>query len=740
MSLVINDANSVHIWFKKMEGVVNWFRKDREEVKEGKEIWDELKRQIWKNQHNGRRNDVGSFASIIAESLKAEALDDLKKFPSDRRLPICSLYHHLVNTAGVAACFAVDNGYDKEMRDKIRVAALLHDIGKLTELSNGGAHVEELLSRIDWLEDADKQSIKRFAERNGEDELISKADSVISASARRYEVEWAEGKVKSKDAIFPHILNFKTGEPVVLGRKEEKPVGEVEWWGEEMPFFDEIVKGGVRVESHPELKGKIGLLALDIRGIQGYIKEAEKLNALRGASAIVDEVLDVAKRVISEEVSPEAILFARGGNLVSFMPVNNEVQQRVKGRMEEEIEAVARGGLMVAIATQDYAVDDIAKSFDTVLKDIFKNVELKKSESEYGKVVEPERVCQYCFRRSASPAYKDKICDICAKKIEDGKETKWKRLYEDYTKEIADELKLVPPNELEHIGDTIAVLAIDGNMMGRMFVQTMTPAEYSFKSEIFDREFKQALKETIKNYSTEHRNLVVQKREISEFLGLDLLYAGGDDVLIIMNAKGALGFANELVKQASKRFRFNSNLFSTPTVTISVGIAIADRKFPIYFLIEKAEEALESAKMAFRMGVEPNECGLFERPEGAISFASVSGAMPSEENHTFVLDKEREAVDKIVDYVERVNQKDYPRSLISLLINCGDSEEERLNLIKHLYSRLSEKELFDKASKALNGKKTALELCEELCEIISKREVVREGLKAIIPMVWGGEL
>jgi hypothetical protein len=735
----------VHIAFKKMEGVVNWFRKDREKVKEGKEIWNELKRQIWKNQHKGRRNDVGSFASIIAESLKE--LDDLKNFPSDPRLPICSLYHHLVNTAGVAACFAIDNGYDRAMRDKIRVAALLHDIGKLTELGNGGAHVEELLSRIDWLEDADKQSIKKFAEMNEVAELISKADTVASASDKRYEVEWVDGGVKSKDAIFPHILKFKTGEPVVLGRKEEKPVGDVEWWGEEMPFHDEIVGGGVVVDGYPELESEIGLLALDIRGIQGYIKEAEKLNALRGGSAIVDETLKVAKEVISEEVAPEAILFARGGNLVSFLPVNKEVQQRVKERMQKEIDTVARGGLKVAIATQDYAVDDIAKCFNTVLKDIFQKVESKKSKPEYGKVVEPERsgeVCRYCFNRKA--ALKDKegtqICNVCAEKIKEGMEERWKSAYK-YTTVLAEKLtpRLAFSRQLADIGNTIAVLSIDGNMMGRMFVQTMTPAEYRFKSEIFDREFKQALKETINDYSMTHTNLVVHEKEVEslgkvQFLGLDVLYVGGDDVLIIMNAKGALGFANELVKQVADRFRFESNLFSTPTVTISVGIAIADSKFPIYFLIEKAEEALESAKMAFRMGVERNNRDFFERPDGAIAFASVSGAMPSEENHTFVLDKDREAVDKIVDYVERVNLKGYPRSLVSLLINCGESEEEKLNLIKHLYSRLSEKDLFDSASAALGEKNTALELCEELCEIISKRESVREGLKAIVPMVW----
>jgi hypothetical protein len=698
----------------------------------------------------------------------------LNAFPSDSRLPICSLYHHLVNTAGIAVCFAIDKRYDNSMRDKIRVSSLLHDIGKLKELGKGVEHVEEterkleeLLSRIDWLEDADKRYIKRLTVKHHsasyygrykadamDERLISKADSVSSASDRRYEVEWKDSEVESKDAIFPHILKFGDGEEVVLGRKKKEKVEDVEWYSKAMPFYDEIVEGGVIVGDYPVFEGRIGLLALDIRGIQGFIKEAVKLNALRGGSAIVEEALEAAKGVISGKISPETVLFARGGNLVSFLPLNKELQEGLKKEIEERIKGISKGGLKVAIAINDYDIDRVAKSFDEVLKDIFGRVGEEKSKPlllKTEEVIEPARsgeVCPYCFNRKNSPGYKDgenEICEVCYEKIGKGRNKKW--VYKEYTESVVRELKpqngeLKPPDELSQIGDNIAVILIDGNMLGQMFVQTMTPAEYSFKSEVFDSEFREVLKETIKNFSNKHRSLVVHevksqvKSQDQEFFGLDLLYAGGDDVLIIMNAKGALGFAKELAEQIANRFKFNSKLFSTSTVTISAGIAIADSKFPIYFLIEKAEEALEDAKKAFRREVKVDEFGFHERPEGAISFASVTGAMPSERNYTFVLGKESETVRRIVEYVERVNLKDYPRSLISLLMNCGEGKEERLNLIKHLYSRLGEKELFGKASKALNWEKTELDLCEELCSIIADGGEEWNALKAIIPMVW----
>lgn len=738
---------------------MNWFRKDRGEIKEGEEIWEDLKTGIWQKQHRGRNNDVSVLAKIISECFKGNR--DLKSFPSENRLPICSLYHHLVNTAGVAVCFAIDKGYDNSMRNKIRVAALLHDIGKLKELGRGVEHVKateekvkELLSRIDWLENADKQYIIRLAVRHHEahyygeykadameERMLSKADSVASASDRRYEVEWKDREMESKDAIFPHILRFKDGKEVVLGRGENRRVGDVEWCSKDMPFYDEIVEGGVIAGAYPEFEGKIGLLAVDIRGIQGFIKEAVKLNALRGGSAIVKDALDAAKRVISEEVAPEAILFVGGGNLVSFLPLNKEVQEKIKNRIKEKTNEISKGGLNVATAVDDYKVEEVARSFDKVLKDIFGKVEEKKSKpySYYREeVIEPERsnnICSYCFKRRASPKDEEgnNICKVCAGKIEEGRERRWKELDEKYTGEIAKELNLNPPTELEHIGYNIAVILIDGNMMGQMFVQTMTPAEYSFKSEVFDTEFKKVLKETIKDFSKKHENLVKHKGKI---LGLEVIYAGGDDVLLIMNAKGALGFAKELVDKVANRFRFKFKLFSSPIITISAGIAIADKKFPIYFLIDKVEEELNKAKEAFRKNVKVNKWRLYERPAGAISFASVTGAMPSEEDYAFVLDEERDKVKRIVEYVEHVNLKDYPRSLISLLINCDEGQKERLNLIMHLYSRLDEKELFEKASNALGGKKSALDLCEELCSIISEGGKIWEALKAIIPMVW----
>ena len=100
------------------EGVVNWFRKRREDTEDGKKIWETIKNNILGRQHEGRYHDLGSFAEILSEVL--EECDDLKRIPSDTRLPICSLYHHLKSTAGIAVCLGIDRGYDESMLIKLR--------------------------------------------------------------------------------------------------------------------------------------------------------------------------------------------------------------------------------------------------------------------------------------------------------------------------------------------------------------------------------------------------------------------------------------------------------------------------------------------------------------------------------------------------------------------------------------------------------------------------------------------
>jgi len=276
------------------------------------------------------------------------------------------------------------------------------------------------------------------------------------------------------------------------------------------------------------------------------------------------------------------------------------------------------------------------------------------------------------------------------------------------------------------------VLAIDGNMMGRMFQQTTTPAEYTYKSKTFDSEFEMILKDTIRDFleNEKKRKLVIQRAEGIDYLGIDVLYAGGDDILMIMNARGAIQFSQMLVNNIAERFAFektlyNGTVFKNNIVTVSCGIAIADCKFPIYFLLEAARDMETMAKEKFRKRTPPDEFGIIHLPKGSIAVTAISSAMPGNDSYCYVLDDASERLD--IENLDKLNHiigfelADKDRAMVSDIITCGESNLEKLNLIKFMYSSLSRKK-----------DRGGINECEWMSDILLNSEVLGAA-KIIIP-------
>jgi len=761
-------------------GAVDWFTKEREEKVNLEEVKAELIKEIVeksKNTNRDKKNNFKKFADITWKVLKEN--EDLKKICADSRLPICSLFHHLKNTSAVAVCMAIDRGCDKETVRKIRVASLLHDIGKLEswqkygEMGFGIEHVKatekivgEILSKcgLEWMDKTDIcHYIPRLASRHhrgkwaegylpeGSEKIIADADSIASATDRVYDVicEGVEkGKcevtIKSKDRIFPHKIIFekcdfnpenKEDENIAIGRLEERRVklslskGFDNRKHSAKVFYDEIVKGySIKYLGHPgQLNGEIGLLLLDIQGIQNFISEAKKLHALRGGSYIVEKAQEIAESIISKKVCPEAVLFKGGGNLLAFVPsiINKD---KLRNDIESEIERLSKKGLKCKIFIKNYAMDRVAGNFDEILKDIFDKVNEEKNKPyTSGAVIrakEHKDICDYCFKRIIRGNQDDEnCCEVCSEKIGVGRVQK--DIMRKYTKKVINdkELKCKRSNELGHIGNNIAVIAMDGNMMGRCFQQTMTPAEYNYKSETFDKELKKIFKEFIYDFCSNNKKNVIN----NGYLSIDPLYIGGDDILLITNTKIALKFAEEFIKEISQKFTFKPKAiegYETPIVTFSIGIAMANHKFPIYFLIRKAHELQKKASRAFRKNVSVNDLKLHNLPKGAISFSAVTSAMPSEESHTFVFPDDKEKFEKLLDGMRYATERqENKKSFVSLIINTEDDKESKLNAIKYLYARMGAKE------------KITIEDCEYASELIKDNDILN-ALKSAVPMVW----
>jgi hypothetical protein len=340
------------------------------------------------------------------------------------------------------------------------------------------------------------------------------------------------------------------------------------------------------------------------------------------------------------------VLFAGGGNLLSFIPDDEAMMGRLERKVKQEIKEISKNGLQVAVVCFSEPLSTIPGNFDEVLAKSQDFLEDKKNEAHFRKIhTDPGKICDHCFKR---PARNGGFCEVCKTKEGTGRQQR----SQTSKKFIKNTYGLPLPIQVSHVGDSIAMLAIDRNMMGRMFQQTTTPAEYTYKSKTFDSEFEMILKDTIRDFleNEKKRKLVIQRAEGIDYLGIDVLYAGGDDILMIMNARGAIQFSQMLVNNIAERFAFektfyNGTVFKNNIVTVSCGIAIADCKFPIYFLLEAARDMETMAKEKFRKRTPPDEFGIIHLPKGSIAVTAISSAMPGNDSYCYVLDDASERLD-----------------------------------------------------------------------------------------------
>ena len=769
-------------------GAVDWFTKKRINDKIDSEqieiLLDQLIGDI--KQVFNDQSSMGKIADKISNILENNQL--IVDISSDSRLPVCSLLHHIKITTGIAVClvlqemdsksdyilscleeYEIESNYEEQdFIALVRIASLIHNIGKpkiyISASKDQEYHyytkeiIESILSEttsslIDKMELCKVLPQLASVHNNSDDntkleEILCNAEIVASAADSIFDVTgtYNDGSifVKCDDRIFPHEIDFDAGglrcrdtSPVIFGRNSEitKAV-EIKNIVEKSVqlFVDNTVHGGPIQNignNTPHISGNIGILSIDMTGIQDFISEAEKLKMLRGGSSIVDDALKCATNIISNKVCKEAVLFAGGGNMLSFIP---NTRFSLDEKIEIDIKKISKKGLKAVIITFEAALNEIGWKFETIIKKSQDKLVVKKNKTYKKPVLKnTKHVCKYCFKREETNTYKkDKMCEVCYTKIKTGDENK----FEISKKYIPDKHELERPIELEHIGNSIAAIAIDGNMMGRMFQQTNTPSEYIYKSQTFSTKFESTIKSTIKDFLNIPNNLqlIMHKHKGKPYLGIDVLYVGGDDVLIIMNAKGAVRFTEMLVNNIAEKFTFkmkfhNGTTFKNPIITISCGIAIADNKFPIYFLLNAARSMESKAKEKFRYKTKTDDFGLIKITKGAIAVTTINSAMPNNECNTFVLtdddltdDQNLLKLNNIIDLA--LKKKENYRAFVTDIITCGPSDQERLNLIKFMYSSIHRK-----------TNVVDLDYYELMAEVLLNNEVLKAS-QMIIPHLW----
>jgi len=709
--------------FTRNGGTIPRSRLDSEREK----LFDQLRTAVREEKH--LTSLVARVGSLIKESIAYE-------YPANSMLPTVSLYHHMKVTAAVAGCLTYDEMFDDTERDvfvaKMRLAGWFHDLGKLHATDsdqNHGTPVMPFLKELATLNPGISLST-RTAQRHhltpddstveGENSqakmdsiwkrILTQADSIASASERRSFLEATLDKntnilsITNNDPVFPHThvevggqradYEPKSGPAVISIPRGETVKLEVTHNGHSTRlYYDPIQSGGTSDYQEVDIdSGNIRLLAVDTMGIQSFIKEAKKLPLIRSASHIVKHLTETTLvEIVSRVVGPECILFAGGGNALALLPTKASVRQEI----EESYETQSGGGLMPSIVESDIELYDLKHGFQNLMKNIHDALELEKNRPSLEspvKALRSDELCGLCKTKPSTMSIKlyendrtsTPTCNVCEIKMKHKGIAK-RDLYRDLL-DRADFDDAMLPNDMGDLGSRIALVSLDGNMMGRFFINSLTPSEYTFKSDMFDRNIKSIIRECVRE------NIGLLKK--GNTIQFQPILMGGDDITFICGANAAVPFTVDLQERVNRAFSMQND--SMHMVTLSAGIAFSSSSFPIYFLMDRSESLLKEAKKAFRKQC-TRENGVMIPLYGAVTMNVVSDTMVKSTQTPFLIKNNGpiHLLSRLVEDFVANNRKELIGHIRRLPMSMapGKPNTELLLSLKELHGNMSRKKI-----------------------------------------------
>lgn len=563
-------------------------------------------------------------------------------FPADTRpgYNTSSLVLHLLLTSAIAWALNYPLYANKCEMSVLRIAALLHDIGKAVDPEN---HVEasvklakELLKDVVPEVYLDKV-LQYIREHHVPSSTIHLADALVSETDRlEHLVDRVLGdKLKKlEEAVGASRYEWKFYKELYRRVKELEESGLVKTDDPVKELSEEFLEkvktaGGVVSEDR-----RIRVMLVDLASIQDFVCRAQDLKAITVASTVVDLVTHVGfyfYLVSKVGVPPEAIVYSGGGNMLLLLPANIDVDKLV----EEYNRCLKESDLPLSV---NYSVDYFKSDYTVLSKNLGKALakqkfSVKLYESLKDVVVPIHNIkpsattkielCRLCYssvatERLSTPEGDIAVCKLCKDLYEIGLNihfaSKWSSILEiddhkfsahdafgrewgEVSRWTMEVIAGHDPEELERGVERLrdyAVVKFDGNNIGFFMLDSISfteAVEKSFRVDMaIKRSYLKALElvfEGIKSVAGENR----AKREVARiFLGT--VYMGGDDGLLIVPAYVAIPLAHFIAEKFSRELGTTAGL----TVAVTGGHA----KMNIWALVDSADSLLNSAKKYLR--------------------------------------------------------------------------------------------------------------------------------------------
>jgi len=341
------------------------------------------------------------------------------------------------------------------------------------------------------------------------------------------------------------------------------------------------------------------LLITDVDAIQRYVFESARMATIVGASEIV-KAFDVWLEEEARRAEYGALHAALSGGNGLFVFGDSKKAASFAGKLTCEFQKRSGSGTISVseiIPFEDDAGFPAAR--DAALCSLQRLKRLGRAIPE-ALDVGLSRQCQYCGAESALPKSVRKgdderdIGTACRKKLDKRKEIKNAMATQHWAEDF---------NDLADT-DYLALIAIDGDGIGARLKNLQSAIAY----ENFSAGVKCLLDQAIA------AGMNTAKGEYPPF---QLLYAGGDDIVIAAQARYALNFAlafSDAVQTIDRSWDWTADQLP---IGFSFGISITHSKFPFRASHAIADQLLRNAKNTAKDKV---------WPEGAIDFAVVTEA------------------------------------------------------------------------------------------------------------------
>lgn len=551
------------------------------------------------------------------------------------------LIPHLLVTSAISWGLAINDGLGREEAAKLRLAAIFHDISKPFNFREHYKLAPEILEDIlgGVLDGATVVELREYIAHHhvlastSQSSILQKADMLASSSDRLSYLR--------KELVDPRLRNERLDPDIGYGS------GEKAWdfWRKLEPdhmrilseeVAEDLFKSSIGLEKKIDIGrrdnragGGLRIALVDLGAIQEFISRTRDLRSVAASSLVVDSVTLahlplLIQSVLDDQgywVPLESYLVMSGGSLTLLLP------QGVAGMLhdlwDDEIASLlGEVGLAAYFASTDFTGDYYYDSGQLAARMSYE----KLTHEPRGKCVEIVSMgestpdfCELCY--SSSRIVNSRYCSLCEKLHKLGSEihfrNKWERgfrlgldtgkgneiiprkCFDSEYGDIArgDVMYLIAghPHATLQLGErkrNLAVIKVDGNLMGEFFAGALSLSDAIERSARVDMALKTALERAAADlYSgvelSSYRQPNDPERAVSSFF-LGLMYEGGDDALIICPSWCALPIAYSVYQN------FYRELGGVRA--LSAGVAAAPPEHDIWALIDAAAKLLDEAK------------------------------------------------------------------------------------------------------------------------------------------------